>query len=56
MLFRSEAFLSLSKNKKGKEILKSMAIGSFIKPNNFSYEKINEIKRYIEEKRVSYEK
>jgi len=51
-----EAFLSLKKKKKGREILKSMAIDSFIKPNNLSYEKINEIKRYIDKKRVSYEK
>ncbi len=41
------AFLNMSKNKDGKKILKSLAIDSFIKPGNISYQKIRDIKYYL---------
>ena len=43
----ANAFLNMSKSKEGKQILKSLAIDNFIKPGSLSYQKIRDIKNYL---------
>jgi len=42
-----QALINMVNDKKGKKILGSMAIGSFIKPNNLSYAKIEKVKFFL---------
>ncbi len=46
-----QALISMIDDKKGKEILDSMAINSFIKPNNLSYAKIEKVKFFLSSKK-----
>ena len=43
----TNAFLNMHKNKKGLKILSALAIQRFSLPNNLSYQKIREIKKYL---------
>jgi len=52
----TNAFLNMSKNQEGKEILKSLAIDNFMKPRNFSYQKIRDIKHYLNVKEKQYDR
>jgi phosphonate transport system substrate-binding protein len=42
-----QALINMANDKNGKEILDAMAIGSFIKPNNLSYAKIEKVKFFL---------
>jgi len=42
-----QALINMANDKKGKKILSAMAIGSFIKPNNLSYAKIEKVKFFL---------
>jgi phosphonate transport system substrate-binding protein len=42
-----QALINMVDDKNGKEILDAMAIGSFIKPNNLSYAKIEKVKFFL---------
>lgn len=46
-----EALTAMNKDDIGKEILYALGIDGFIKPNNFSYEKIKKIKLYLSHKK-----
>ncbi|MCF6172929.1 MAG: phosphate/phosphite/phosphonate ABC transporter substrate-binding protein [Campylobacteraceae bacterium] len=43
----TNAFLGMQKDKEGKKILSALAIQRFSLPNNLSYKKIKEIKKYL---------
>jgi phosphonate transport system substrate-binding protein len=46
-----KALIDMDKTDSGKQILNAMAIDSFIKPNNLSYEKIEKIKFFLNSKK-----
>jgi len=46
-----KSLINMDKDKNAKHILDDMAIGSFIKPDNFSYEKIKKIKLFLNSKK-----